>query len=366
MIRLLHAADLHLDSPFQSLKARQALERRVEQRQLVARIAALARERQADMLVFAGDVFDSDALFSETGRSLESALARLDIPVFFAPGNHDWYAKHSLWSTLSLGDNVHIFSGEAMECVFLPDLGVRVWGTAFTGRSRRAPLDGFEAEKDGDLVDIMVLHGDVGKSGSPYGPIEPEELARSGMDYVALGHSHSFSGLRRAGETYYAWPGCAEGRGFDECGEKGVILAEIEPGQCRIELVPIAGRKYEILKVDITDKPSPLQAIEDALAGGGEGDVYRIVLEGEAANAPDLALLHKELAGRFYALQLRDETRPKRALWDGCGTDSLRGLFLTKLRRLYDGTADEKQRRRIVQAARWGLRALDNGEELPL
>lgn len=366
MIRLLHAADLHLDSPFQSLTARQALERRVEQRQLAARIAALAKEKKADLLVFAGDVFDSDALFSETGRSLEAALSALDIPVFFAPGNHDWYGKRSLWPSLSLGDNVHVFSGEAMECVLLPELGVRVWGSAFTGRSRRAPLAGFEAEKDGDLVDIMVLHGDVGKPGSPYGPIAPEELARSGMDYVALGHSHAFSGLRRAGETYYAWPGCAEGRGFDECGEKGVILAELEPGQCRIEFLPVAGRKYEILKVDITDKPSPLGAIEDALDGGGSGDVYRIVLEGETENAPDIALLQKELDGRFYALQLRDETRPRRELWDGCGTDSLRGMFLTKLRRLYDSAADEPQRRRIVQAARWGLRALDNGEELPL
>lgn len=366
MIRIVHAADLHLDSPFQSLTARQALQRRVEQRQLPERIAALAREREADMLVFAGDVFDSDALFSETGRSLERAMAGLDIPVFFAPGNHDWYSKRALWSTLSLGENVHVFSGEAMECVVLPELGARVWGSAFTSRSRRAPLAGFEAVKEDGVVDIMVLHGDVGQADSPYAPITPEELARSGMDYVALGHVHTFSGSRRAGDTYYAWPGCAEGRGFDECGEKGVIVAEIEPEDCRIEFVPLEGRRYETLKVDITDEIDPLRAVEAALAGRGSGDVYRIVLEGETVNAPDMALLQRQLSERFYALQLRDRTRPKRALWDGCGTDSLRGIFLTKLRSRYDEAKDEQQRRLIAQAARWGLRALENGEELPL
>lgn len=366
MIKIVHAADLHLDSPFQSLTAKQALERRIEQRQLPECIAALARERGADMLVFAGDVFDSDALFSETGRSLERALAGVDIPVFFAPGNHDWYAKHSLWSTLSLGENVHIFTGEAMECVTLPELGVRVWGSAFTAGRRRAPLAGFEAEKKDEMVDIMVLHGDVGQPDSPYGPITADELARSGMDYVALGHVHTFSGLQRAGDTYYAWPGCAEGRGFDECGEKGVIVAEIEPGDCRIEFVPLGGRRYEILKVDITDEDDPLRAVETALAGRGGGDVYRIVLEGETVNAPDMPLLQRQLDERFFALQLRDATRPKRELWDGCGTDSLRGIFLAKLRRRYDEAVDENERRLIAQAARWGLRAIENGEELPL
>ena len=366
MIRLLHAADLHMDSPFQSLTAQQAQERRSEQRRLPARIAALARERQADILVFAGDVFDSDALFSETGRSLERALAGLDIPVFIAPGNHDWYSKRSLWSTLSLGENVHIFTGEETECVPLPSLGVRVWGSGFTSRSRRAPLVGFEAERDGDMLDIMVLHGDVGAPSSPYAPITEEQLAHSGMDYIALGHVHGFSGLRRAGDTFYAWPGCAEGRGFDECGEKGVILAELEPGRCDLTLLPLGGRCYEILRVDITDADEPLATIEAALDGRGQGDIYRIILTGETAQAPDMATLRRALDGRFYALQLRDETRPRRELWEGCGADTLRGIFLTRLRRRYEAETDERQRQRIAQAARWGLLALENGEELPL
>ncbi len=365
MIRILHAADLHLDSPFQSLSARQAAERRAEQRRLVTRIVQLAEER-ADMLVFAGDVFDSDAGFAETARSLEKALAQTDIPVFFAPGNHDWYSARSPWDKLEFGENVHIFRSEDIECVKLDDLRVRVWGCAFGGRSRRAPLTGFEAEKDGDWLDVMVLHGEVGNPRSVYAPIQPEELERSGMDYVALGHSHTFSGLQRAGGTYYAWPGCAEGRGFDECGEKGVILAELEPERCRIEFTGLGGREYAVERVDLTEATDELAAVMNALRERSERDICRVILTGETDDSPDTDAIGRALEQRFYAWQLRDETTPRRALWEQGGDDSLRALFVQRLRQRLENAADDAERRRITLALRWGLRALDNGEEPPV
>lgn len=366
MIKILHAADLHLDSPFQALGAQKAALRRAEQRGLLENIVALAKEKGADMLLLAGDLFDSDAAFSETGRTLERVFADIDIPVFIAPGNHDWYSRRSAWQRLDLGEQVHIFQTEEMECVELPALGVRVWGSAFTGRSRSGPLRGFEAEKDGDLVDIMCVHGEVGVQRSSYGPILEEELAASGMDYVALGHVHSFSGLRQAGETFYAWPGCPEGRGFDECGEKGVIWAEVEPGACKLEFIPLAGRRYEVLEVDITNEDDALTAIEKALPADTERDIYRLILRGETAYPPDRTALLRALEGRFFALELRDESRLKKDLWAGCGEDSLRGLFLTKLWAQYEAAPDKEARDRVAQAARWGLRAMEQGEELPL
>ena len=82
MIRILHAADLHLDSPFQALGSRKAALRRAEQRGLLEKIVGLAREKEADILLLAGDLFDSDASFTETGRMLERVFAGVDIPVF--------------------------------------------------------------------------------------------------------------------------------------------------------------------------------------------------------------------------------------------------------------------------------------------
>ena len=77
---------------------------------------------------------------------------------------------------------------------------------------------------------------------------------------------------------------------------------------------------------------------------------------------PRLSLLEEALSGRFFALQLRDETTVRRDLWDKCGEDTLRGLFLQELRRQYDAAPDDAVRRRIEQAARFGTAAMDDRE----
>ena len=367
MIRILHGADLHLDSPFQGLSRDQAIARREEQRTLLRRMVELAVERKADVVLLSGDLFDSENTYYETVEQIGAALSGLPMPVFIAPGNHDPYAPRSAWERIRFGDNVHVFSGEEMACVTLESLGLRVWGTAFTGRYRRPPLaDFFAPERKPGMLDVMVLHGEVGNPASNYGPINLGELAASGMDYVALGHVHAGSGLCRAGETFYAWPGCPEGRGFDETGEKGVLLVELEPGTCRAEFVPLGGRRYEVISVDITNKEDPLSAVYEALEENTREDIYRLILTGETDETPDMTALRRELEGRFFALELRDETRPRRDIWAGRGQDSLKGLFLSRLYTMLEEASDEREREKITQAVRWGLRAMENGEELPL
>lgn len=366
MIRILHAADLHLDSPFQSLGREKALRRRREQRALLGKIAGAAREHDVDIVLFSGDLFDSEDVFSDTGRMLEEALSSLDMPVFIAPGNHDWYGPRSAWTRLSFRNNVHIFTDGEITCAPLPELGARLWGTAFTERRRAMPLEGFEAEKDGDTIDIMVLHGETDNPSSVYGAITEEQLARSGMDYVALGHVHSFSGLRQAGGTYYAWPGCPEGRGFDETGEKGVILAEVSAEGCSARLLPLGGRRYEVVTVDLSGAEDALAAVTAALPTDTARDIYRVILTGQTDAAPDIRVLEQALSERFFSLEVRDETRLRRDIWALAGSDDLRGLFLARLRRQYEAASDDAERERITQAARWGLLAMENGDELPL
>ncbi len=366
MIRILHAADLHLDSPFQAMGRDKAAQRRGEQRALLGRMGALVREYEADMVLLAGDLFDADSHYSETARLLEQTLPAMGVPVFLAPGNHDWYGPRSPWARLDLGENVHVFAEETVRCVELPELNARVWGAAFTGKHRRPPLAGFQAEKQADTLDIMVLHGEVGDPASPYGAISEADIARSGMDYIALGHQHAFSGLRKAGDTFYAWPGCPEGRGFDETGEKGVLLADVGQDNCEIKFIGLGGRRYEALTVDLTDSLDHAGTVEGAVGRDAARDIYRIVLTGTPATPPDMAALQGALEGRFFALKLRDETRLRRDVWDGREVLSLRGLYLAKLWQRYEAAESDEERASVELAARYGLRALENGEEIPL
>ena len=260
-------------------------------------------------------------------------------------------------------ENVHIFTDRSMRCFVLPGLNTRVYGAAFTENRSGPLLQGFRAERKPGMTNILCMHGEVGAPNSPYNPITEEELERCGMDYAALGHIHKASGLKKAGSTWYSWPGCPEGRGFDETGEKYVNLVELEKGECRMKQVSIAGRRYETLQVDVTGA-DPLLAVHGSLPDDTVCDVYRITLTGETETAPDLRRLYANLSELFFELQLRDETRLRHGVWDFAGEDTLRGLFLRRLRIRFDAAQTEEERVKLEQAARWGLAALDNAEEV--
>ena len=159
----------------------------------------------------------------------------------------------------------------------------------------------------------------------------------------------------------YGYCGCPEGRGFDELGDKGFLTGQVERGHAELRFVPFARRRYYIVQADVTDG-DPLAALERTLPHDTESDIYRIRLTGTPEEPPRLPLLQEALAERFFALQLRDETSVRREVWDRCGEDTLRGLFLEELRRRYDAAPDDGARRRIEQAARFGAAAMDNRE----
>lgn len=358
MLRIIHAADFHLDSPFASLGEEKALLRRREQRALLDKLAEAAGD--ADLVLLAGDLLDSGVCHAETMEAMEDFLGALPCPVFIAPGNHDFYAPESPWRRMALGEHVHVFSAVRPEAVSLPDLGCTVYGSAFTGPRSGAMLRGFRAEDEG--LRLMVLHGDVGGIGG-YDSITEAEIAGSGLHYLALGHVHGCSGLRRSGDTHWAYPGCLMGRGFDETGEKGFLRVELSEKDCRAEFVPLPGRRYEILNVDVTGAEDPEAAVAAALPPDAAEHVYRVVLRGEWPEKLRLEALQAALEGRCFRLELRDETRLLKDIWEDAGEDTLRGAFLRVLKKKYDD-APEEERAGITLAARYGLAALDYREDL--
>lgn len=360
MIRFLHAADLHLDSPFSGLSPERAAQRRKEQRAVPMQLAELANAYDCGLMLLPGDLFDSDNVYPETVEALARAFAACRAQIVIAPGNHDYAAAGSAYRTAKWPENVHIFTESAVSAFEFPELGCRVYGAAFTGPEARDLLTGFSAERDG-LAQLMVLHGDAVNNQSPYNYISKAEIAGSGLDYLALGHIHAASGLLTEGRTAYAWPGCAMGRGFDELGEKGVYLGTLDASGCKLEFCPLSGRKYEILTVPAGD--DAITAAENALPESTENDIYRIIFTGEAEPVA-LPEVYRALEGRFFSLSLRDGTTPKQDLWAAAGEDTLRGIFLRELRQRYDEADTPEEKQSIADAARLGVAAMD-GREAP-
>ena len=359
MIKFLHAADLHLDSSFHGLAPAEAVCRRQEQRNLLRQIAALSNHHQCDLVLLSGDLFDSNAVYPETVEAVSEALELFSGQVFIAPGNHDYFAQNTPYSQLKLPKNVHIFTDSAIDAVHLPHLSCTVYGAAFTTGAMPAMLENFHVS-DESGTHIMVLHGDAENPRSDYNPITKLQITQSGLDYLALGHIHTCSGPLQYGKTTCAWPGCPMGRGFDETGEKGVILGEIDENHCEITFCPLPVRRYEILRVSAGD--DALAAAENALPQDTAPHIYRIIFTGESAPL-DLQKLHTALSPRFFSLQLRDETVPKQDIWQDAGADTLKGQFLALLQEKISSSTDEDAAI-LQQAARLGLAAMEGREEV--
>lgn len=356
-MKLIHAADLHLDSPFTGLEPEKSARRRAELRCIPERIAALVRAEGAQLVLLPGDIFDGARVTPETVEQLKGALEDMAVPVFIAPGNHDFYHPHSPYARGKWPENVHIFRTAEMEGVPLPDLGCTVHGCAFLASRRESdPLAGYTVPRDGG-VHLLCLHGEIAQAGV-YAPIAPLSLSGSGAVYAALGHIHACSGLQAEGGTFWAYPGCPEGRGFDECGAKGVLAVELGEGSASARFVPLAQRCYRIETAQLVDGELPEAALPPAC-----GDLVRLILRGDRLRPLDLAALARRYEGRFFHLELRDETVLPRDVWDRCTEDSLTGLFLREIKNRLD-RAEEGERAGLLLAARFGLAALERGEDI--
>lgn len=350
MIKFLHAADLHLDSPFAGLSPGQAGARRQEQRRLLTLLSEQCRKNGCSLMLLSGDLFDVRRVYRDTLDCLRDALADCGAEVFIAPGNHDYLGPTSPYLTEQWPENVHIFTAAAPETQIFDALGCTVSGAAFLAPTVPGLLTQFRVpEEYKNYVNFMVLHGDPLSPVSEYNPVTAAQIAATGLDYLALGHIHRGGSLMHTGSSFYAWPGCPMGRGFDETGRKGILLGEAEKGRVSCRFQPLGLRRYECLRVEAGS--DPLESILAALPAETEPHIYRITLTGESEGI-DLASLGRALESRFYALQLRDETVPPLELWTRCGESTLEGLSLHTLRAALDRCDSDEKRSTIELAAR--------------
>ena len=359
-VKFLHCADLHLDSPFDSLPEYKAACMRSEMRELLNFIADLANSRGADIVFMSGDLLDSTVSYYETSDALIDALARINGKVFISPGNHDYFCAMSPYAYLDFPENVHIFKSQTVECVELPELGCRVYGAAFLQSATASLLNTFTAEDDG-MINLMCIHGNV--NGDAYNRITSANMLSSNIDYMALGHIHARSELAKAGETYFAYPGCPQGRGFDETGDKGVYFGEASKGDVRLEFIPTCKRRYMEYSVDVTNFPCVKDAALSALASVSPDDIIRLVFTGETDEEINLTALCQELSDKAFHLVLKNKTRHRRDIWEGLSEDTLKGSFLRLMHRKYESSETEEDCATVLAAVRYGLAAMENREE---
>ena len=349
MIKLLHSGDWHLDSPLQGRTPQQAAVLRRELLKIPGRIASLCKEEACDLVLLSGDLFDG-SYTQESYRTVYGALQSVGVPVFITPGNHDYICPDSPYEKEVWPENVYIFKKQQIEWVDIPALSLRVYGAGFEGMDCPSLLEGFQAEGRA----VGVFHGDPTQVNSPYNPVTKTQVAQSRLQYLALGHVHKGDSFR-AGDTLCAWPGCPMGRGWDEEGEKGVLLVSLDE-TVRTKFVPLRTPQFFDLAVDAA------KGVGSVLPAVPGDDFYRVTLTGEA-ECVDLEALQAEFAA-FPNLVLRDQTTKPVDIWAGAGEDNFQGMYFGLLRDAL-GDADEETKETILLAAKLSRQILD-GQEVAL
>ncbi len=320
-LKIIHTADIHFDTAFSGLaETEKAAVRRQDLKTTFSRMIDCAKD--CDMLFISGDLFDGKMVSRSTLEFLKASFATIShIPVFICAGNHDCYDEQSVYNTFDFGENVHIFktTPERIETEHAD-----VYGVSFQkANDERVLLPEFTVVNP-DKINLLVLHGNL--AGEGYNPIKLSDLENCGMDYVALGHIHATSGIERRGTCFFAYPGCPEGRGFDETGEKGVLSLRVTKGSVKAEFVPICQRMYVREKIDVTEAAS----FEDVVAllqkaHQGDDHMYRFYLVGKRAFPIDVEVLKKSVCG--FDVSVIDETTPAVDFEKISQEFSLKGLF---------------------------------------
>ncbi len=362
MIRFLHCADLHLDSPFSGLDAMQSEARREEQRELFRALICHAKNRRVDFLLIAGDLFDSGFTSSSTIKFVSDMLATLDCPVIISPGNHDPYTEGGLYVG-TFPKNVMIFTSEKLSSFYFSKNNVCIHGYAFTSeRHEDNPLDG-GVTVDPTKINILCAHADLDIPLSNYAPITSNQLATSGFDYAALGHIHNAPKPITCGKTLVSYSGCLEGRSFDEVDFGGVMEVTIDGNRVTSEKIRIAKHRYMLETIDVTGAEKDSDVIDRirqriAVSGYREDTALRVILTGALSPeyTPSIDFITSMVEG-LYRLDIKDNTTPILDFAELERDMSIRGEYyralVAKMR-----TADEQERKIAAEALRIGLCAL--------
>jgi DNA repair exonuclease SbcCD nuclease subunit len=359
-VKVLHFADLHLDTPFRWAGPELARARRQALRQTLLRICALAKEQGVDALTCGGDLYEHDRFTPDTAEFLRDTFADLDpIRVFIAPGNHDWYGPASLYRQVEWTPNVHVFDRPELAARPLAD-GLTLWGAAHCAPANTPGfLESFRVDRGG--VHLALFHGseqggmrfqEEGKV--PHSPFRVEQIPQAGIHHALVGHFHT-----PADSPAHTYPGNPDPLSFGESGERAAVLVTVSgDGEIARSRIPVATSMVSDIEVDLTGVTHAGQVTERVLGAlDGLSGVVRATLSGEVG--PDVDLRIEDVAGLHPANVDAIIARLGRisVAYDYehlAEEQTVRGQFVRDVQAATNLT--DEQRRRVIVT---GLRALD-------
>ena len=406
MVKLIHTADLHLDSAFRSRFTKEEAENR-RQKQLMAwkELLSFAVEKKVQGILIAGDLFDSPVVSHGTMDFFLSTVSEHpEISFFYLRGNHD--TENTFRYQENLPKNLFLFSEKGKKYRLNDRLllaGVE-YGTkdisfgenegATQGAGQAAEqgvgqenahgaeaLSKSESESEEESkflklkeedCNILLLHGALYQGSAKGDAIQGEEgiflknLEKLPLSYIALGHIHKGGEGKLNNGALWAYPGCLQGRGFDEEGERGFLYLKVEEEkkEIRKEFIPIKQGEFRILEIELLEDEGTLAClkkieVEMEKAGIAKEDSLRIILKGKKGleQERNLRYLQLQLQDSVFFLEIRDECELSWNREEAMQEKSLKGEFLRVL-----AAADNLSKEEQEEIIALGMGLLQGGE----
>jgi DNA repair exonuclease SbcCD nuclease subunit len=335
---------------------------------------AAREERPVDLVVVAGDLFDTHDPDPGLVYQVEAAFEKLHkagVPVFLVPGTHDAYSyRRSVYRRLRLPEGSQLFVQPVLTPGPRLDIrgeSVQVYGIAYDPGISQRPLMEFRPVGEADYH-VGILHAAL--QDSPTWKIRPSdlpvtrsEIAASGLHYLALGHYHNFAEVREGGSVA-VYPGTLEGRKFGENGQRYLVTATLSREAVSIERTPWNARTLSETDIDLlaAEIHEEDQLEERIAAFSGDREILRVRLTGPAHFIFDAERLRQRLAPKFFHVEVDDQSYVvNQALLERFRDEAtVRGIFVRRMLERIDRASTARERETATLALRIGLAEFQN------
>ena len=332
-MKFVHLADLHLDAKFDSLSSIDGLpqKRRLEQRKALKDVVEYIKENDIKLFLISGNLYEQNYIRKSSIEYVNKLFEEIpDTQIFIAPGNHDPYIKNSFYSTYTWSKNVHIFN-ENIEKIDFED--AHIYGFGFTDfYCKQSEIEEIQVEEPDD-INILITHGSLDGGSDDlreYNPLRQSKLKQLDFDYIALGHIHKpYYNEEKNQKIFY--PGSTISLGFDELGEHGILVGDIEKDELKVKFMTIDPRQYEEKKVDITEMTSNEEVLEKLqnLVLNNE-NLYKIILVGKRYFTLNIDEI-KKLNSRENIVKIKDKTKVGIDIERIAEENNVRGIFVRNM-----------------------------------
>ncbi len=358
-MKIIHCSDLHLDSKMETnLDKEKARERKNEILITFEKMVEYAKENEVKAIIIAGDMFDKKNVSVKAKKTVENAIrSNPEIDFLYLKGNHD---ESGFIEENEKPENLKTFNSHNWTYYQYEDITIA--GIEFGEKSNYDIYNSLILEKN--RTNIVIMHGQETNANikDKAEIININQLKNKNIDYLALGHIHKYKQEKLDNRGIYCYSGCLEGRGFDECGEKGFVLLDIENSKIKTTFIPCCQRTFYEVYVNITGATQTNEIeekIREKVKDIPKTSLVKIILTGEVevGSERDTDYLVKKLEDSFYFIKIYDRPKIKIDYMKWQHEASLKGEFI-RLVLKQDLTDEEKS-----QIISTGIKAL-SGEEL--